>query len=193
MSREALAEVPSWCHILDGSGVYNMRGKLKMTLPLVDRLRSWAAPVPSEADGALEDAIDEHWSSVCETVYYLVGDWEEAQDLALETFWRFHTRASRGKGNLSNLGGWLYRTATNLGLNAIRARRRRERYEEAAGALRLQRADPVDPAEEVERRQEKEKVRHVLSHMKAAQGATPDPALHGSHIRRDSRHPGRRL
>jgi RNA polymerase sigma-70 factor (ECF subfamily) len=144
-----------------------MRGKLKMTLSLVERLRAWAAPASSEADEALEEAIDEHWSSVCETLYYLVGDWEEAQDLALETFWRLHTRAPKRPSELSNLGGWLYEVATNLGLNAIRARRRRRRYEETAGALRLQRADPIDPADEVERREVKEQVRHVLSHMKA--------------------------
>ncbi len=137
-----------------------------MTLSLVERLRMWAAPASSEADEALEEAIDEHWSSVCETLYYLVGDWEEAQDLALETFWRLHTRVPKHPRELSNLGGWLYEVATNLGLNAVRARRRRQRYEEAAGALRLQRADPIDPADEMERREVKEQVRHVLSYMK---------------------------
>jgi RNA polymerase sigma-70 factor (ECF subfamily) len=143
-----------------------MRGKLEMTIPLVETLRSWAAPASPEGDSVLEEAIGEHWSSICETVYYLVGDWQEAQDLALETFWRLHTRGPRNPDSLSNLGGWLYRVATNLGLNAIRARRRRQRYEEAAGALQLKRADPIDPADEVEQRQEKEQVRHVLSHMK---------------------------
>jgi RNA polymerase sigma factor (sigma-70 family) len=92
-----------------------------------------------------------------------VGDSDEAQDLALEAFWRLHTRRPR---NLANVGAWLHRVATNLGLNAIRARQRRRRYEEAAGALRLQRTDPVDPAEEVERREMGERVRHALSRMK---------------------------
>jgi RNA polymerase sigma-70 factor (ECF subfamily) len=99
-------------------------------------------------------------------VYYLVGDWEEAQDLTLEAFWRLHTRAPREVNDLSNVGGWLYRVATRLGLNAIRARRRRRAYEEAAGVMRLQRAAPVDPEDEVERRETREKVQHVLSHMK---------------------------
>jgi RNA polymerase sigma-70 factor (ECF subfamily) len=136
-----------------------------MSSPLVDRSHDWAAPASTKTDRALEAALDEHWSSVCETVYYLVGDWEEAQDLALEAFWRLHTRGPKSADDLRNVGGWLYRVATNLGLNAIRSRRRRRRYEEIAGALRLQRTETVDPDREVERREAKERVRHVLSHM----------------------------
>lgn len=136
-----------------------------MTLPLAERIRSWTTAARAEADTALEEALDEHWASVCETLHYLVGDWEEAQDLALETFWRLHTRSPGPTDDPKQLGGWLYRVATNLGLNAIRARRRRRNYEDAAGAARLQSAAPVDPAEEVERRHAREQVRHVLSHM----------------------------
>ncbi len=143
-----------------------MRDKLKMSLPLVDSLRTWAGPDATERERALARALDEHWTSLCEAVYYLVGDWEDAQDLALEAFWRLHTRAPNDVNDLANVGGWLYRVATRLGLNAIRARRRRRTYEEAAGALRLQRAATVDPEDEVERRETQARVRHVLSHMK---------------------------
>jgi RNA polymerase sigma-70 factor (ECF subfamily) len=141
-----------------------MRGKLKMIIPRINNIR-WAnkdATNSAEAEAALEAAFDEHWSSVCETLYYLVGDWDEAQDLALETFWRLHTRPPR---DLTNLRGWLHTVATNIGLNAIRARRRRQRYEEAAGALRLQRSDPLDPEDVVEHREMQDQVRRVLSKM----------------------------
>jgi RNA polymerase sigma-70 factor (ECF subfamily) len=110
----------------------------------------------------LEAAFEEYWPRVCATLHRLVGDWDDAQDLALETFWRLHTRAPR---DLKNTGGWLYRTATRLGLNAIRARRRRQRYEEAAGALRLECAGTVGPAYEVELRETRELVRDILSRM----------------------------
>jgi RNA polymerase sigma-70 factor (ECF subfamily) len=100
---------------------------------------------------------------VCKTVQRLVGDWGEAEDLALEAFWRLYTHPPR---ELANVGGWLHRVATNLGLNAIRARRRRQRYEEEAGALRMQRADPLGPADAVERRETQEQVRQVLARMK---------------------------
>jgi RNA polymerase sigma-70 factor (ECF subfamily) len=122
-----------------------------------------ARPTASDAEAMLEQAFEEHWAAVCKTLYRLVGDWGEAQDLAMETFWRLHTGPPR---DLTNLGGWLYRVATNLGLNAIRARRRRQQYEEQAGALRLQRTDPLVPAREVERRETQARVRNVLARMK---------------------------
>ena len=132
--------------------------------------RRWAvsfqggsAQAVSGAYSELEEAFEEHWSSVCRTLYTLVGDWTEAEDLALETFWRLYKRPPR---DLRNVGGWLYRVATNLGLNALRARKRRQRHEEAAGALRLQRRDVLSPSEEVERRETCERVRHILAQMK---------------------------
>jgi len=82
-----------------------MRDKLKMSLPLVDSLRTWAGPDATERERALARALDEHWTSLCEAVYYLVGDWEDAQDLALEAFWRLHTRAPNDVNDLANAGG----------------------------------------------------------------------------------------
>jgi RNA polymerase sigma factor (sigma-70 family) len=129
----------------------------------VGRRQGTARPPASQADGILEAAFEQHWAPVCKTLRMLVGDWHEAQDLALEAFWRLYSRPPRDR---TNLGAWLHKVATNLGLNAIRARRRRHRYEEEAGALRLQRAALVSPAIEVERRETQEQVRQVLAQMK---------------------------
>jgi RNA polymerase sigma-70 factor (ECF subfamily) len=60
----------------------------------------------------------------------------------------------------------LHRVATNVGLNALRARERRRRYEEIAATLKLQRSSPVDPAVEVERKESQQRVRYVLAQMK---------------------------
>lgn len=126
--------------------------------PIQDAVRDREDP-----DAAFEAAFDEHWSWVCSTLYRLVGRWDEAEDLALEVFYRLYTRPPKDQGKL---GSWLYRVATNVGYNALRARKRRRRYEEAATEYKLQRATPQNPAAEVERREMAQRVRQVLAQMK---------------------------
>ena len=74
----------------------------------------------------------EHWQPICRVLVRLVGDPAEAEDLALETFWQLYRRPP-SNDHAQNVGGWLYRVATNLGLNALRARKRRTRHEVQAG------------------------------------------------------------
>ena len=90
------------------------------------------------AQGELEARFDalfqKHWTRLCRMLYRMTGDWAEAEDLALEAFVQLHRRPPARQ---ENLDGWLYRVASNLGLNALRSRKRRQRYEEEAGRLEL--------------------------------------------------------
>lgn len=118
-----------------------------------------------------ETAFREHWARVYAVLFRLVGDRAEAEDLALDAFLRLYHRpppeARNGSaGTGTGLSGWLYRVASNLGLNALRARQRRRRYEEQAHRLLLEDRPAWDPAGEVEREQERQAVRRVLSGMK---------------------------
>jgi RNA polymerase sigma-70 factor (ECF subfamily) len=118
-----------------------------------------------DAAVAFEAIFHEHWTRVYALLFRLVGDRAEAEDLALEVFWRLYRRPpAREHG--SNLSSWLYRVATNLGYNALRAFKRRQRYEEEAGRLALEAAPAPDPGIAAERAQEREQVRHVLARMK---------------------------
>ena len=110
-------------------------------------------------------AFLEHWSPVYRVLVRLVGDHAEAEDLALETFWRLHERAPQ---NDANLGGWLYRVATNLGLNALRARKRRQRHELDAGKWEIE-TRVSDPAQAVADEEERACVRAILSAMETRQ------------------------
>lgn len=115
------------------------------------------------AESDLRATLDAYWSRVCRTLYNLLGDWDRAEDLALDVFYRLHQQPPE---DMDVVGTWLYRVATHAGLNALRASKRRSRYEEAAGQLQLQREMPVSPDVELERRQEQARVRWVLARMR---------------------------
>jgi RNA polymerase sigma-70 factor (ECF subfamily) len=110
-----------------------------------------------------ETIFVEHWSRVYGVIFRLVGDKAEAEDLALETFWRLYRNPPSQR---ENLGGWLYRVAVNLGLNALRARKRRTHYEEEAGSLAFDIHQPYEPENEVERAERRREVQAVLVRMK---------------------------
>ena len=110
-----------------------------------------------------ETCFQESWGRVYGVIYRIVGDHAEAEDLALETFLRYYQRPPRVK---TNVPGWLFRVATNLGLNALRARKRRTQYETRAGNLNLEKSQPGNPEAEVEKSEEQQRVRQVLARMK---------------------------
>ncbi len=108
---------------------------------------------------AFEATFFEQYARVYGVLFRLVGDKAEAEDLALETFWKLWQQPP---SRAENLSGWLYRVATRLGYNALRAARRRMHYEDA---VEQERTEPVDPAHHAERAEEQARVRAVLSRM----------------------------
>ena len=131
----------------------------------IDELRSQATPADFATD--FESLFQGHWTRVYGVVFRIVGDHAEAEDLALETFWKLH-RKLNGTAKVEPLvtSGWLYRVATNLGLNALRARKRREQYELEAGKISLEASTTGNPAAEFERDEGRRRVRMVLAKMK---------------------------
>jgi len=120
-----------------------------------------------EADEAFEACFQQYWSRITGVLYRMVGDPDEAEDLALETFWQLYRQVQPVQSpTIVNPGGWLYRVAVNLGYNALRSRQRRRRYEGEAGQVILVDSNSVDPADEVEQIQQRQAVRLVLSRMK---------------------------
>ncbi len=113
---------------------------------------------------AFEKCFEEHWASIYRLLARMLGDPAEAEDLALETFYRLYQRGAE-EGPEANTGGWLYRVATNLGLHSIRAFRRRERYELDAGYGGLQEAPENRPAEIQAREEEHQMARQALAEM----------------------------
>ena len=81
-------------------------------------------------DRVFEELFLEHYPWLVKTRLRLVGNPGQAEELAADTFYRLHQHRDGGAGE--NPAGWLYRTAMNLGLDALRANARRSRREERA-------------------------------------------------------------
>lgn len=126
-----------------------------------DRTQSDRISVFDEAD--FESIFIEQWSRICHLLYRLLGDWADAEDIALETLTRLYQRPPK-EG--SNLNGWLYRVALNLGYNELRSAKRRQRYEDEAGKIDLEEFSSPDPELTLEKLQERERVRITLAGMK---------------------------
>ena len=116
-------------------------------------------------ENQFEEVFQDYWPRLVAVLNRILGDPAEAEDLALETFWRLHHNPP-AETNLEQVGGWLYRVATNLGLNALRARQRRRRYENEAGQQIWEEQTSPDPADMLERSEQQARVRTILARMR---------------------------
>ncbi len=115
-----------------------------------------------------EELFKEHWPRIYRLAWRIIGDSAEAEDLALEAFYRLSRQFSRLDSDF-NGGGWLYRVPTNLALQSIRSFKRREFYERSAGTGALEKASDNQPAEIFNEREDHRLARRVLSEMKSQQ------------------------
>ena len=112
-----------------------------------------------ELDSGLDGLFQQYWTPLCHLLYRLTGDWDEAEDLTLDVFLRWHRQPPDRQ---DQPGSWLYRVGTNLALNALRSKKRRLRYELQGELAR----SGEDPAELAESRMERERVRLALAELK---------------------------
>jgi RNA polymerase sigma-70 factor (ECF subfamily) len=98
----------------------------------------------------------------------LVGNSGQAEELASDAFYRLHRHRSQ-YGVEENPAGWLYRAATNLALDALRANSRRVRREE--NAQRDAQANPAagNPLFHLLAEEQRERVRTVIARLKPVQ------------------------
>lgn len=112
-----------------------------------------------------DTVFQRYYSRVFAILTRIVGP-DDADDLAQETFLRFHDRPPiRRTDDEDAIGAWLYRVATNLGFNAIRGRKRRTAREERVTRAELPLQRSLDPESEAVRREERALVQAVLMEM----------------------------
>lgn len=75
-------------------------------------------------EAAFGELIALHERAVLRTAWRLVGNVEDARDIAQEAFLRLHRHLRRIEAD-RDLAPWLYRVTVNLGLSALRRRKRK--------------------------------------------------------------------
>ena len=119
----------------------------------------------SEAE--FEAIFLEHYGRIAGVILRLLGERTRAEELANDVFLKLYRTPGVGEAN-GRVGGWLYRTATNLGIDALRASARRRKYEEAA-ARSQDGAASGSPLDDMVRAEQRRRVREVLAAIKPAQ------------------------
>jgi RNA polymerase sigma factor (sigma-70 family) len=131
-----------------------------------DKTQAWRGDL---SDSEFEAIFLMHYERVMAILARLLGERTRAEEVANEVFWKLYNQPPSSK-TWHNVGGWLYRTATHAGIDALRAASRRKQYEHAAGLhAREQRPRGPEPLEEVLRAEDCGRVRSVLSSMRLPQ------------------------
>lgn len=116
-----------------------------------------------------EQVFLENYTRVVSVLRRIVGDHARAEDLANEVFLKLY-RQPMPTNAIDNVPGWLYRTAINLGIDALRSAARRLRYEsQAAAHAEAKDACIENGFEQILRTERQQRVRRVLAELKPAQ------------------------
>ena len=106
-----------------------------------------------------------HYTLIVRLLARMLGDYARAEDLANEAFLKLYRRPALHTSH-GNVGGWLYRTAMNLGIDALRAAARRDRYETAAARAETKTQAAEDGLHQLLRAEKQQRVRHALACIK---------------------------
>jgi len=122
----------------------------------------------SAEPSSFESLFYEYWAPIFRLLRHLVVNPAEAEDLALETFFRLYKHHPTPEADF-NTRGWLQKVATNLALQSIRSFKRREHYEITAGKNTLEQAPENQPFEILAEKEDQRFARLVLAQMNPRQ------------------------
>ncbi len=114
--------------------------------------------------GELENAFAQHRSELLGTLYYLVGNLEDARDALQETFvkcWRHREQLAE----VRNLKAWIFRIALNTGRDVRQTAWRRKRRSLPEDEAVLAGRGP-GPQAEAERNEQLARVGEALKHLR---------------------------
>jgi RNA polymerase sigma-70 factor (ECF subfamily) len=152
--------------VADGFVVRRVNDKLRA--PGLRTENSAAVTDRIEAAQSFDEVFLGNYARVVGILRRVVGDYGQAEELASEVFLRLYRQKLAVNGR-SSVSGWLYRTATNLGIDALRAANRRSRLEQAAANEGRGSGVADDAFQQMARAEKQQRVRGVLADLKPAQ------------------------
>ncbi|HUX67637.1 MAG TPA: sigma-70 family RNA polymerase sigma factor [Terriglobales bacterium] len=134
-------------------------------------LEALPAPAASRVwrEAAFAAVFRQHYARLVGMVVRVVGERALAEEIADDAFWKLYQRpALQSDGH--NVAGWLYRTGSRMGIDALRARQRRRLGQERVAA-EAERAGPAleAPLGALVRLEQAAAVRRALRRLKPAQ------------------------
>jgi RNA polymerase sigma factor (sigma-70 family) len=167
---------PGYCHLVLSICLISTPGGIiivERPKPMDKPLRYESIPQPmklsqSRSDESFESTFHEYWNAIHRLLTRMVRDPSEAEDLALETFYRLY-KYRPSQHEALNVRSWLYKVATNLGLQSIRGFKRREHYEVHAGKDALTEAQQDQPSRIFAEKEAQQFVRLALGQMNPRQ------------------------
>lgn len=116
-------------------------------------------------DQWLEAIFREHFPRLVGVLTRLTGNRAQAEEIAAEAFSKLASR-SPFLASRSDATAWVYRVATNAGVDALRSSARRRKFEEEAGAEQIRRDSKDSALDDLIRAERAGRVRAVLASMK---------------------------
>jgi RNA polymerase sigma-70 factor, ECF subfamily len=113
---------------------------------------------------SVESLFREHYARIVSMLARLTGDRAHAEEIAADVFHKLSQRPELLAGQ-DDLTAWIYRVATNAGLDGLRMNSRRRKREEAAG-FDIHAASPPDALEAMLREERCARVREILGDLK---------------------------
>ena len=128
------------------------------------RAQPEAGPPPESPGEVLSRTFSGMRDELVSTLWFLLGNREDAQDIAQEAFLRCW-RTQDSLPAVQNLRAWIFR----VGLNAAKDLRRsawHRRVKPLLGAEAMSRVDDTPPAQALEERERLERLREALLHLR---------------------------
>lgn len=113
--------------------------------------------VRNDEPGAFEELVETYQHRLIAVMHHLVGNAEDAEDLAQQVFFRIHQARKRYRPK-SKFSTWLFAIANNLALNTLRSRQRKP-----VVPLDVRDSGPLGPrpAEQLVKDRENQPMQHV--------------------------------